>query len=116
MRTPSWRKIFRGASIQRDLEEVRDLFVRYLKEQTVQPLKDLGRFVTYGALGSIFVAFGLVIGLLGLLRMFQDIFPVLDGSLSWIPYLIVVVLALLIGALVVQRIFSGAARRSKDAT
>jgi flagellar biosynthesis protein FliQ len=114
MRTPSWRKLFRGASVQRDLQEVRDLFVRYFKEQTVQPLKDLGRFTLYGAVGSIFVAFGLVIGLLGLLRMFQDLFPVLDGSLSFIPYLIVVVLALLIGALVVQRIFAGAPRRSKD--
>jgi len=113
MRTPSWRKIFRGASVQRDLQEVRDLFVRYFKEQTVQPLKDLGRFVAFGALGSIFVAFGVVMGLLGVLRMLQALFPVLDGSLSFIPYVIVVVLALLIGAIVVQRIFAGAARRSK---
>ncbi|MBU6515857.1 MAG: hypothetical protein KGL23_08345 [Acidobacteriota bacterium] len=113
MRTPSWRKIFRGASMQRDLQEVRDLFVRYFKEQTVQPLKDLGRFVAFGALGSIFVAFGIVMGLLGVLRMLQALFPVLDGSLSFIPYVIVVVLALLIGAIVVQRIFAGAARRSK---
>jgi len=114
MRTPSWRKIFRGASIQRDLEEVRDLFIRYFKEQTVAPLKDLGRFVLFGALGSVFVAFGVVIGLLGVLRMVQALFPVLDGSLSFVPYLIVVVLALLIAALVVQRIFAGAPRRSKD--
>lgn len=99
--------------MQRDLEEVRDLFIRYFKEQTVQPLKDLGRFVLFGALGSVFVAFGVVMGLLGLLRMFQALFPVLDGSLSFIPYLIVVVLALLVGALVVQRIFAGAPRRSK---
>lgn len=113
MRTPSWRKFFKGASLQRDLEEVRDLFIRYFKEQTVQPLKELGRFVAFGALGSIFVAFGVVIGLLGLLRMFQWLFPVLDGSLSWIPYLIVVVLAVGVGALVVQRIFAGAPRRSK---
>jgi flagellar biosynthesis protein FliQ len=113
MRTPSWRKLFRSASIQRDLEQVRDLFVRYLKEQTVQPLKELGRFVAYGVLGSIFVAFGVVVGLVGLLRMFQALFPVLDGSLSWIPYLIVVALALLVAAVVVQRIFSGAPRRSK---
>jgi len=113
MRTPSWRKLFRGASIQRDLEEVRDLLLRYFREQTVQPLKELGRFILYGAIGSIFVAFGVVIGLLGLLRMFQDLFPVLDGSLSFIPYLIVVVLALLVGALIVQRIFAGAPRRSK---
>ncbi len=113
MRTPSWRKFFRGASIQRDLEEVRDLFIRYFKQQTLQPLKDLGRFVLFGALGSIFVAFGVVVGLLGLLRMIQDLFPVLDGSLSFVPYLIVVVLAALVAAIVVQRIFAGAARRSK---
>jgi flagellar biosynthesis protein FliQ len=113
MRTPSWRKLFKGASIQRDLQEVRDLFVRYLKEQTVQPLKDLGRFVAFGALGSVFVAFGVVVGLLGLLRMFQWLFPVLDGSLSWIPYLIVVVLAVAVGALVVWRIFAGAPRRTR---
>jgi flagellar biosynthesis protein FliQ len=115
MRTPSWRKFFRGASLQRDFQEVRDLFVRYLKEQTVQPLKELGRYVAFGALGSVFVAFGVVVGLLGLLRMFQALFPVLDGSLSWIPYLIVVVLALAVAGLVVQRIVSGAPRRSKDA-
>ena len=113
MRTPSWRKFFRGASIQRDLEEVRDLFIRYFKQQTLQPLKDLGRFVLFGALGSIFVAFGVVVGLLGLLRMIQDLFPVFDGSLSFVPYLIVVVLAALVAAIVVQRIFAGAARRSK---
>jgi hypothetical protein len=113
MRTPSWRKLFKGASIQRDLQEVRDLFVRYFKEQTLEPLKELGRFVAFGALGSIFVAFGVVVGLLGILRMFQWLFPVLDGSLSWIPYLIVVVLAVAVGALVVQRIFTGVPRRTK---
>jgi hypothetical protein len=113
MRTPSWRKLFKGASIQRDLQEVRDLFVRYFKEQTIEPLKELGRFVAFGALGSIFVAFGVVVGLLGILRMFQWLFPVLDGSLSWIPYLIVVVLAAAVGALVVRRIFAGVPRRTK---
>jgi flagellar biosynthesis protein FliQ len=113
MRTPSWRKFFRGATLRRDIDEIRELFVRYFKEQTIQPLKDLGRFALYGAIGSVFVAFGLVIGLVGILRMFQDLFPVLDGSLSWIPYLIIVVLALAIAALIVQRIFSGAQRRSK---
>ena len=99
--------------MQRDLQEIRDLFVRYFKEQTVQPLKELGRFVLFGAVGSVFVAFGVVIGLLGVLRMVQALFPVLDGSLSFIPYLIVVVLALLVGALVVQRVFAGATRSSK---
>lgn len=116
MRTPSWRKIFRGASVRRDLDEVRELFVRYLKEQTLQPLKDLGRFVLFGVLGSVFVAFGVVIGLVGLLRMFQDLFPVLDGSLSFIPYLIVVVLALIVCLGIVRRIVTSAPRRSKGAS
>lgn len=113
MASSSWRRFLRGASLQRDLREIRDLFVTYLKEQTVAPLKDLGRFVAFGAAGSVFVAFGVVMGLLGLLRMFQALFPVLDGSLSWIPYLIVVALGVAVVGLVVQRIFSGAPRRSQ---
>ena len=113
MRTPSWLKFLRGASIQRDLEEARDLFVRYFKEQTVQPLKDLGRFVAFGALGSIFVGFGLVIGLLGVLRMLQWLFPVFAGTLAWIPYLVVVALAAVGLLIVMQRIFAGTSRRSK---
>ena len=115
MKSYPWRKLLKGASLQRDLEEIRDLFVRYFKEQTIQPLKDLGRFVAFGVAGSLFVAFGVVVGLLGVLRMLQDLFPVLDGSLSFIPYLVVVVIGAGVIALVLQRIFSGAPRRSKDA-
>ena len=113
MRIPWWRKFKEGATFRRDFDEIRELFVRYFKEQTLQPVKDMGRFAAYGALGSIFVGFGVVIGLLGLLRMLQALFPVLDGSLSWIPYLIVVALALAVAALVVKRVFAGAPRRSK---
>ncbi len=115
MRTYPWRKLLKGASLQRDLEEVRDLFVQYFKEQTVQPLKELGRFVAFGVAGSLFVAFGVVIGLVGVLRMLQALFPVLDGSLSWIPYLVVVVAGLAVVGLVLQRIFAGAPRRTKGA-
>jgi len=115
MRTNSWRKFLKGASLQRDLEEIRDLFLRYFKEQTIQPLKELGRFVAFGVLGSLFVAFGVVMALLGVLRMMQDVFPVLDGSLSWIPYLVVAVAGALVAALVVQRVVSGVPRRSKGA-
>ena len=115
MKSYPWRELLKGASLQRDLEEIRDLFVRYFKEQTIQPLKDLGRFVAFGVAGSLFVSVGVVVGLLGVLRMLQDLFPVLDGSLSFIPYLVVVVIGAGVIALVLQRIFAGAPRRSKDA-
>lgn len=111
MKLPSWRKVVKGAGLQRDLGEVRDLVIRYVKEETLQPLKDLGRFAAFGAIGSVFVGFGTVLVLVGALRYLQWQFPVLDGTLSWIPYLAVATLALLVMAIGVWRIASGAAKR-----
>jgi hypothetical protein len=115
MKRAAWRKIVRGSNIQRDLEEIKDLAVQYIKEETVQPLKDLGRFVAWGTAGSVLVGFGVTLMLLGALRFLQEQFPVLDGTLSWLPYLIVVVLAALVVALTIWRILSGTAKkRIKD--
>jgi hypothetical protein len=116
MRTIKWRRFLHGASLQRDVEEIRDLALRYLKEQTIQPLKELGRFVVFGVLGSIFVAVGTVMALLGVLRMLQSLFPVLDGSLSWIPYLVIAVLGIATAAMIVRRIVRGVPRRSRGAS
>jgi hypothetical protein len=111
----TWRKFMKGNSVQRDLDEIKGLAMRYIKEETIQPLKDMGRFVVWGALGSLLVGFGYLFLLLGALRFLQDQFKVLDGTLSWIPYLIVVVLAAIIVALTLWRVVSGTAkRRLKD--
>ncbi len=116
MKNSSWRRFLRGASIQKDLEEIRALFIQYVKEETLQPLKDLGRFVLWGTIGSVFVGFGFAMLLFAALRFLQEQFRVLDGSLSWLPYLIVVVLGLLLMALTAWRIVSGAAKRRLKAT
>ena len=94
MKTPKWRSIWRGASLQRDFEELRAVLVRYVKEETIAPLRSMGRFLAFGALGSLFVGFGSILMLLGLLRYLQWQFPFLDGSESWIPYAVVTVVAL----------------------
>lgn len=112
----SWRNFLRGASIQRDIQEIRGLVVRYIKEETIQPIKELGRFVAYGTLGSLFVGFGTTLMLIGALRFLQEQFPVLDGSLSWLPYIIVAVLACLVVALTAWRIMSGTAKRRLKVT
>lgn len=115
MKKSTWRKFMRGNSVQRDLEEIKELALRYIKEETIQPVKEMGRFVLWGAIGSLLVGFGYFFLLFGALRFLQDQFKVLDGTLSWIPYLVVVVLAALIIALTVWRIVSGTAkRRLKD--
>lgn len=116
MKKLPWRKFVTGTSVQRDIDEIKELALRYIKEETVQPLKDLGRFVAWGAAGSLFVGFGVMLFLLGSLRFLQEQFKVFDGSLSWLAYLIVAVLAILVIAFTGWRIISGAAkRRIKDA-
>jgi flagellar biosynthesis protein FliQ len=111
----TWRKFMRGNTMQRDLDEIKDLAFKYIKEETIQPIKQMGRFVAWGAAGSLLVGFGYFFLLFGALRFLQEQFKVLDGTLSWIPYLIVVVLAAIIIALTLWRIVSGTAkRRLKD--
>jgi hypothetical protein len=116
VKNSSWRKFLRGASLQRDFEELRAIGIRYLKEETIKPIKDLGRFIVWGTLGSVFVGFGSVLLLFASLRYLQWQFPVLDGSLSWLPYLIVAALALLIIGLTAWRIVSGTAKRRLKAS
>jgi hypothetical protein len=116
VKNSSWRKFLSGASLQRDFDELRALAVRYVKEETIKPVQDLGRFVAFGALGSVFVGFGTVLLLVGALRYLQWQFPVLDGSLSWLPYLIVAVLALAVIALTGWRVVSGGAKRRLKVT
>ena len=115
MKGPSWLKVLRGASIREDLEDVRRVALRYVKEETLQPLKDTGRFALFGALGSVFVGFGLVLLLLAVLRFFQEQFAVFRGTLSWIPYFIVAGLALAVIGLTAWRVVRGAGpRRLKE--
>src|SRR3984957_21346356 len=116
MKTLSWRKFLWGASLHRDFDEIKDLVIRYIKEETITPLKDLGRFVLWGTLGSLFVGFGAVVLLVGALRYLQWQFPVLDGSLSWLPAVIVATLALAVMALATWRIVSGTAKRRLKAS
>ncbi|HEY5009827.1 MAG TPA: phage holin family protein [Acidimicrobiales bacterium] len=111
MKKSTWRKFMRGNSVQRDLDEIKDLALKYIKEETIQPIKQMGRFVAWGAAGSLLVGFGFFFLLFGALRFLQEQFKVLDGTLSWIPYLIVVVLAAIIIALTLWRIVSGTAKR-----
>jgi hypothetical protein len=116
VKNSSWRRFLRGGSLQRDFEELRAVAIRYIKEETIKPVKDLGRFVAFGALGSIFVGFGAILLLFGSLRYLQWQFPVLDGSLSWLPYLIVAIEALLVIGLTAWRVVSGGAKRRLKAS
>ena len=61
MKNSAWRRFLWGASLQHDLDELKTIAIRYIKEETIKPLKDLWRFVLWGAIGSVFVGFGAVL-------------------------------------------------------
>ena len=68
-------------------DDLVDLFRRYLRQETVEPLRLLGRYLLFGTAGSILVAVGTVLVAVGTLRGLQ-VSGVLDGWWSWVPYLV----------------------------
>lgn len=53
--------------------ELRELVVGYAKQETIEPLKHLKRFLAYGISGAVCVGIGVSFLLLGLLRGLQQI-------------------------------------------
>ncbi len=88
-----------------------EMIVGYIKQETLAPLKSLGRFVGFGIAGSLFLTFGLVLGLIAELRALQTATAAFRGNLSWIPYLIVVASSLLLVGLAAWRVVSGPGKR-----
>jgi len=81
--------------------ELWDLVRAYAKQETVQPLKGIGRFLAFGLAGSLFLGLGLaLLAVAGLRALQNETGDLFDDNLSWAPYLIVLaVCALLIGLL-----------------
>ena len=85
--------------------EVIDYVKTYAKQETVGPLKGAGQWIGYGAAGAIALGIGLSLSLLGLLRLLQSEWGrSASGRLSWLSYLIVLIVCVALLAITVQRI------------
>ena len=72
--------------------ELWELVVAYAKQETVDPVRNLGRFVAFGVAGSLVLGIGLVVLVIAVLRVLQtETGSHLQQHLSWIPYAIMVV-------------------------
>lgn len=92
-----------------------EVLVAYVKQETLEPIKGLGRFLVFGVAGSILLAVGVVLLLVALLRALQtETGTTLSGNLSWVPYGCVAVVALLVMALAGWRITRGPAARHRS--
>jgi hypothetical protein len=88
--------------------ELWELVVGYLKQETVEPLKGLLRFVLFGVIGAFCVAIGFLILSLALLRALQtETGEHLTGNLSWVPYALTLVAVLGVAGLAGLRISAG---------
>jgi uncharacterized membrane protein len=92
-------------SIPQVATELWELSLAYARQETIDPLKGLGRFLGYGIGGAILFSIGGVLLVLAGLRALQtETDTTFTGNLSFIPYLIVVAAVLLLVGLVVWRV------------
>jgi hypothetical protein len=103
----------RSTPLPQLLTELRDLVVTYLRQQTITPLKKLGRYIGFGLAGSVLLGLGSVMLGLGVLRLLQEeTGDTFTGDWSFAPYLItVVVLAIGAGGVWLARLESKETQR-----
>lgn len=92
-----------------------DLVKTYAKQQTIGPLSNAGRWLSFGAAGAILLGVGLMLVLLGLLRLIQTEWEwAATGSWSWISYLLVLAACVLIIVVAVSRISKSSLSKEYD--
>lgn len=95
--------------------EALQLVVDYVKQETLEPLKGLGRYVLFGVVGSVALAVGLVILAVGFLRLLQgETGTTFAGNLSWIPYLICAAAVVGVAAAAVWAMVRGQSRTGRQ--
>lgn len=98
----------RNPSIPELVSELKELVVTYVKQETVEPIKGLGRFIGFGVAGSVLVAMSGVFLTLGLVRLLQEeTGDAFDGNLSFVPYVGATVAAAIAAFLAVRAIGRG---------
>lgn len=89
------------------INELRDLLVEYARQETLEPLQRLGKWVGLGLGGVVFISIGMLFFALAGLRILQnETGSTFTGNWSWAPYGIVlagVLLVILITVLVMGR-------------
>jgi hypothetical protein len=91
----------RPTPIPQLITDLRDLVVDYVKQETVVPLKSLGRWIGFGIGGALLLGFGVVfLAMAGLRALQTETGETFTGNWSWVPYVLVVFVLGIGGALV----------------
>ncbi len=81
----------------------------YAKQETVGPLRGAWRWLGFGLVAAFFMGLGIVILLLGVLRLTQDLvlqtwWPEYADGLSFVPYVVTVMVGVVTSLVVLSRI------------
>lgn len=95
----------RAAKDDASVGDIVDFVKAYAKQETLGPLKGVGAWLAYGAAAALLLGIGLVLMLVGLLRLLQAEWTrSASGSLSWLAYLITLLVAIVIVVLAISRV------------
>jgi hypothetical protein len=85
--------------------DVVKMAIAYARQETVDPLKTLVRYVIWGVIGAVLLSIGTVLVALAVVRTLQtELHRHLSGSLTWVPYAGGLLFAVVVAALAVSRI------------
>ena len=87
-----------------DVTQLLDTVKTYAKQETIGPLKGIGRSIGFGLGGVLCLGIGTISLLVGVLRVLQTETSVFEGNWSFVPYVIDLVLAVLVVVVAVSRI------------
>ena len=94
--------------------DLKDLTVSYAKQETVDPIKGLARYVGLGVAGSMCIGIGVILLALGGLRALQtQTGTTFTGNLSWLPYVITLAFLAVVIAAAVYAISKESRRRQQ---
>ena len=85
------------ADPRKEGSELVDLLRRYLIQETLTPLRTVGRTLLFGSAAAILLGIGMVLLLLGVLRVLQtETGRAFAGTWDWVPYPITAILGLVV--------------------
>lgn len=95
--------------------ELWELVLAYLKQETLDPLKGIGRFVGLGIAGAAVLSIGLVFLAVAVLRVLQvETGTHLTGNWSWVPYAGALVAVGVVAGIAVSRISAASKKKNKE--
>lgn len=90
------------------VSELWEMTLAYLKQETIEPLKGVGRFLLFGILGGLMLGIGVTLFAVAGLRALQtETGTRFRGHWSWAPYFIVLIGTVLVIGLALSRVKRG---------